>query len=147
MTIMAGNDDPHDLQRFVQAQAQCYKRALAEIRRGRKTSHWMWFVFPQLRGLGLSSTAWRYGIASMAEARAYLVHDVLGPRLRECAEAAARLEGRTAAEVFGSPDDQKLCSSLTLFEQADPGDPKFARALDALCEGERDASTLHMLEG
>lgn len=145
MSALTGSDDLFDLRRFVLAQEGVYGRAFDEIRRGRKTSHWMWFMFPQLRGLGSSPTAWRYGIASLAEARAYLAHDLLGPRLRECAEAAAGLKGRTAAEVFGSPDDQKLRSSLTLFEQADPGDPVFARALDALCASERDQLTLRML--
>ena len=146
MTYLPRTEDPHELRRFVQAQAGVYEQALAEIRRGRKTSHWMWFVFPQLRGLGRSSTAWRYGIVSLAEAQAYLAHDILGPRLRECAAAAASLEGRTAAEVFGSPDDQKLRSSLTLFEQADPSVPAFPRALETLCAGERDPLTLRMLQ-
>ena len=145
MTNPIKSGDPYDLQRFVQAQAEAYQQALAEIRRGRKTTHWMWFVFPQLRGLGLSSTAWRYGIVSLAEARAYLAHDILGPRLRECAAAVASLERRTASEVFGSPDDQKLRSCLTLFEQADPSTPTFSRALDSLWAGERDPLTLRML--
>ena len=122
-----------DLQRFVDAQAGVFDRALAEIERGRKTSHWMWFVFPQLAGLGSSEMARRYAIASLAEARAYLAHPVLGPRLRQAARAAAALEGTTAHEVFASPDDLKLRSSLTLFEAADPAEPAFATALDRLC--------------
>lgn len=139
-------DDPHDLHRFVQAQEGVYARALEEIRRGRKTSHWMWFVFPQLRGLGSSLTARLYGLSGLEEARAYLAHPVLGPRLRDCAQAAAELAGRTAREVFGSPDDLKLRSSLTLFAAADPGELLFRRALDALCGGERDPATLRLLD-
>ena len=140
------SDDPHDLARFVQAQdGGVHAQALAEVRRERKASHWMWFVFPQLRGLGFSPTARHYGLAGLDEARAYLAHPVLGPRLREVAGAAAGLEGRTAREVFGSPDDLKLRSSLTLFEAAAPGEPVFARALEALCGGERDGRTLELL--
>jgi uncharacterized protein (DUF1810 family) len=133
------------LDRFVQAQAGVYDDALAEIRAGRKRSHWMWFVFPQLKGLGRSPTAQFYGLASLEEARAYLRHPLLGPRLRACAAAAAGLEGRTALEVFGSPDDLKLRSSLTLFEAAGPGEPVFGEALEALCGGKRDGATLEIL--
>ena len=139
------SDDPHDLARFVHAQEGIYAQALAEVRRGRKASHWMWFVFPQVAGLGSSSTARRYAVAGLNEARAYLAHPVLGPRLREIAGAAAGVTGRTAREVFGSPDDLKLASSLTLFEAAAPNEPVFARALDALCAGRRDARTLERL--
>src|SRR5436305_1227395 len=102
--------DPHNLNRFVQAQVDDYEQALAEIRSGRKQSHWMWYIFPQFDGLGFSSTSKRYAIKSIAEAEAYLAHPVLGPRLQECAEAALRVEGRTASEIFGSPDDMKLRS-------------------------------------
>lgn len=133
------------LQRFVDAQAGVYDSALAEIRRGRKATHWMWFIFPQLAGLGSSPTARFYAIASVEEARDYLAHDVLGPRLRECAEAVAQLAGRSAREVFGQPDDLKLRSSLTLFEAADPGAVVFADALDALCNSQRDEVTLRKL--
>ena len=136
-----------DLQRFVDAQAGVYERALGEITRGRKTSHWMWFVFPQLAGLGSSDMARRYAIASLAGARDYLAHPVLGPRLRACAEACVALEGVTASEVFGAPDDLKLRSSLTLFERADPGEPAFPAALDRLCDGQRDPATLARLAG
>jgi len=136
-----------DLQRFVDAQAGLYEQALAEIRRGRKTSHWMWFVFPQLAGLGSSPTARFYAIASLDEARAYVAHPVLGPRLRACAEAVAALAGRPAREVFGHPDHLKLRSSLTLFEVADPASDVFGRALDAVCDGRRDETTLRMLGG
>ena len=134
--------DPYDLDRFVRAQEGTYTQALAEVRRGRKASHWMWFVFPQVAGLGSSPTAQRYALSGLDEARAYLAHPVLGERLREIAGAAAALEGRTAREVFGSPDDLKLASSLTLFEAAASGEPVFARALDALCGGGRDPRTL-----
>ena len=140
-------DDPHDLARFVQAQEGSYAQALAEVRRGRKASHWMWFVFPQLAGLGSSPTAQHYAVSGLDEARAYLAHPLLGPRLREISGAAAELTGRTAREVFGSPDDLKLASSLTLFEAAAPGEPVFARALDALCGGRRDGRTLELLRG
>ena len=136
---MAG-DDPFGLQRFVGAQAGgVYEQALSEVRRGRKTSHWMWFVFPQAAGLGSSPTSKHYAIGSLAEAKAYLAHPVLGPRLREIAGAVVALKGRTARAVFGSPDDMKLRSSLTLFEAAAEGEPVFAEALDAMCEGRRDA--------
>ncbi len=134
--------DPFDLARFVRAQEGTYAQALAEVRRGRKTSHWMWFVFPQVAGLGSSPTAQHYALSGPDEARAYLAHPVLGPRLREIAGAVAELAGRTALEVFGSPDDLKLRSSLTLFEAAAPDEPVFARALDALCAGRRDPLTL-----
>ena len=134
-----------DLQRFLDAQAGVYETALAEIRHGHKTTHWMWFIFPQLAGLGSSPTARFYAIASVEEARAYLAHPVLGSRLRECAQAVARLAGRSAREVFGRPDDLKLRSSLTLFEVADPSGTVFAEALDAVCGGERDEATLRKL--
>ncbi len=143
---MAGADDPHDLLRFVRAQdGGAYARALAEVRRGRKASHWMWFVFPQLAGLGSSPTARLYALASRDEAHAYLAHPVLGARLCEIAGAAADLRGRTAGEVFGSPDDLKLRSSLTLFEAAAADEPVFGRALHALCQGRRDGRTLELL--
>jgi len=137
--------DPYNLQRFVDAQSGVHAQALAEIRAGRKTSHWMWFVFPQMKGLGLSATAQHYGIASLDEARAYLAHPVLGPRLLESAAAVAALNGRTARAVFGAPDDLKLRSSLTLFEAAAPDEPVFGEALDALCDGVRDKQTLGMV--
>src|SRR4051794_16808187 len=113
---MAGfADDPHDLGRFVSAQADDYGQALAEVRAGRKRSHWMWYIFPQVEGLGSSPMSRRYSIRSLDEARAYLDHPVLGRRLIECAEAALGVEGRSASEIFGSPDDMKLRSSATLF--------------------------------
>ncbi len=135
--------DPYRLARFVEAQDSggAYGRALAEIRAGRKESHWMWFVFPQIQGLGRSATAQRYAISSLAEAQAYLAHPVLGPRLRECAEAAASLSGTSAAAVFGSTDAQKLHSSATLFRRAAPVEPVFSRILDKYFGGTADAAT------
>jgi uncharacterized protein (DUF1810 family) len=137
--------DPYDLERFVQAQARNYDQALGEIRRGRKQSHWMWYVFPQLAGLGLSATARRYAIASLDEAKAYLCHPLLGPRLLECAQALLALERRSAHEIFGWPDELKLRSSVTLFALAAPPGSVFARVLDAYFDGERDAKTLRLL--
>ena len=139
-------DDPHDLDRFVLAQADDYEQALAEIRSGRKRSHWMWYIFPQVEGLGFSSMSRRYSIKSLAEARAYLDHPVLGRRLVECAEAALGVEGRSASEIFGSPDDMKLKSSATLFARVTPPDSVFARLLDRFFGGERDGRTLQLLE-
>ena len=131
-----------DLERFVEAQEGVYARALAEIKAGRKATHWMWFVFPQIEGLGSSPMAVRYAIASLDEARAYLAHPVLGPRLRECAEAALAVEGRTAHDIFGPPDDLKLRSSATLFERADGDGGVFTRLLEKFYGGERDPATL-----
>jgi uncharacterized protein (DUF1810 family) len=138
-------DDPFDLNRFVQAQEGVYAAALAELRAGRKTSHWMWFVFPQLDGLGRSQTARFFAVKSLAEARAYLAHPVLGKRLRECAAAVLSVSGRTASEIFGSPDDIKFRSSMTLFERAEPHCDLFSDALDRFFEGRRDRLTLDLL--
>jgi len=140
-----GAGDPHDLDRFVQAQAEDYERALAEIRSGRKRSHWMWYIFPQFEGLGFSATSKRYAIKSAAEARAYLGHPVLGPRLRECAEAVPRVEGRSASEIFGSPDDLKLRSCATLFAHVSGAGSVFDRLLTKYYQGERDSKTLRLL--
>jgi uncharacterized protein (DUF1810 family) len=137
--------DPHDLNRFVQAQEGDYQRALSEIRAGRKRSHWMWYVFPQIDGLGFSATTRRYSIKSLAEAVAYLSHSVLGPRLTEIAEAALGIEGRSAYEVFGSPDDMKLKSCATLFAQVSPAGSVFHRLLDKYFGGEPDEKTLRLL--
>ncbi|MBA4065146.1 MAG: DUF1810 domain-containing protein [Isosphaera sp.] len=137
--------DPHDLARFVRAQADSYDTALAEVRAGRKRSHWMWYVFPQLDGLGSSPTARFYAIRSAAEAAAYLAHPVLGPRLVACAEAAVGVEGRSAAEVFGPPDDLKLRSCATLFAHVSPAGSVFHRLLDKYFRGEPDAATLRLL--
>jgi uncharacterized protein (DUF1810 family) len=143
---LADTDDPHDLRRFVDAQARVYERALEELQRGRKTSHWMWFVFPQLRGLGQSPMAHEYGIASLDEARAYLAHPLLGARLRECTAAVNAIDGRSAHDVFGSPDDMKFRSSMTLFHLADPHDVGCTAALDHYFDGETDARTVELLE-
>jgi uncharacterized protein (DUF1810 family) len=134
--------DPFDLQRFVTAQAPVLDAVLAELRAGRKRSHWMWFVFPQLRGLGTSSMAHRYGIASLEEAQAYLAHPLLGPRLRECCALVLRVEGRSANEIFGSPDDLKFRSCVTLFGLAAPEEPLFAQLLDKHYGGMPDPRTV-----
>ena len=138
-------DDPHDLNRFVVAQADAHDQALAELRAGRKRTHWMWFVFTQLAGLGSSPTARQYGIKSSDEARAYLAHPVLGPRLLACAEAIHRVDGRSATEILGSPDDLKLRSSATLFAAVSPAGSAFHRLLDRYFRGEADARTLELL--
>jgi uncharacterized protein (DUF1810 family) len=131
-----------DLERFVQAQDQgTYDRALAELRAGRKTSHWMWFVFPQIAGLGRSPTAQRYAIESLEEARAYLDHPVLGPRLRECAAALTGQDGATAEQILGGIDAMKLRSSMTLFGMAAPGDALFAEVLERYFDGKPDPET------
>jgi uncharacterized protein (DUF1810 family) len=143
---MTDANDPHDLNRFVQAQEGVYERALAEIKSGRKRSHWMWYIFPQFDGLGFSPTAQLYAIKSVAEAEAYLSHPVLGPRLKECAEAVLSTQGRTAHEVFGSPDDMKLRSCATLFARVSPPGSVFARLLDKYYQGEPDDKTLALLQ-
>ena len=137
--------DPFVLSRFVDAQAGVFPTALAEIRRGRKRSHWMWFIFPQFKGLGSSPVAECYAITSLAEARAYLDHPVLGPRLLECVEALNDLDGRTASEIFGFPDDMKLRSCATLFAVASPAGSSFERLLDKYYAGSRDERTLQLL--
>jgi uncharacterized protein (DUF1810 family) len=138
-------DDPHDLERFVQAQRSDYERALAELKRGRKTSHWMWYIFPQFDGLGYSSMSQRYSIKSVDEARAYLAHPVLGPRLLACADAVLGVDGRSALEILGSPDDMKLKSCATLFEHVSPPDSVFAQLLEKYCQGQRDGRTIELL--
>lgn len=142
-----GMADPHQLQRFVDAQdaGDTYERVVAELRAGRKRTHWMWFVFPQIAGLGHSSMAQRYAIASLAEAEAYLEHPVLGPRLLECARLVVELSGRTATEIFGAIDALKLRSSVTLFAHADPGEPLFRRLLDRYFDGVEDEATTRRL--
>ena len=138
-------DDPYDLERFVRAQRDGYERALSEIVTGRKRSHWMWYIFPQFEGLGFSATSQHYAIKSIAEAEAYLRHPVLGPRLLECGRATVSLEGRSALEVFGSPDDMKLRSSATLFASVSPAGSVFDQLLDKYFGGERDEKTLALL--
>ena len=138
--------DPFDLARFVAAQDEdaTYERAVAELRRGRKSSHWMWFVFPQLAGLGRSPTAVHYAISSVDEARAYLRHPVLGSRLVTCAEILADLSGRSAEQIFGAIDAMKLHSSMTLYTFADPDQPAFAAVLDRYFGGRADEATLRL---
>jgi uncharacterized protein (DUF1810 family) len=137
--------DPHDLDRFVHAQKGDYDQALSEIRSGRKRSHWMWYIFPQFAGLGLSTISRTYAIKSVAEAVAYLRHPVLGPRLIECAEAALAVESRSAQEIFGTPDDMKLRSCATLFARVSPSHPVFQRLLDRYFHGQPDEKTLGLL--
>ena len=136
-------DDPYNLERFVAAQdaGGTYDRAVGELRRGRKSSHWMWFVFPQVAGLGQSEISRTYAISSLEEARAYLRHPVLGPRLRDCAAIVADSPARTAAEIFGGIDALKLGSSMTLFLRADPQEPVFRRVLDRYFQGRVDPAT------
>lgn len=137
-------DDPFDLDRFVEAQGRVYPTVLAELRAGAKRSHWIWFVFPQLRGLGHSATAHRFGISSLDEAKAYLDHPVLGPRLRECAALLAGVENRSARQILGYPDDLKVRSSMTLFARA--GDDRvFREVLDTLYDGQEDPATVALL--
>ena len=139
--------DPFHLERFIAAQAPVFPAILAELRAGRKRSHWMWFVFPQLRGFGRSSTAQFYEIGSLGEARAYLAHPVLGPRLTLCTKAVMAVEGRSLHAIFGSPDGLKFCSSMTLFSRAGSGEESvFRQALDRFCAGREDERTLALLE-
>jgi uncharacterized protein (DUF1810 family) len=140
-------DDPHDLNRFVRAQVSDYQRALAELQSGRKRSHWIWYIFPQIDGLGFSSTAKRYAIKSLDEAKAYLAHPILGPRLTQCAEAMLSIENRTANEILGAPDDLKLRSCATLFACVAPKGSVFDRLLEKFYRGERDDKTLRILGG
>jgi uncharacterized protein (DUF1810 family) len=140
-------DGPFDLERFVTAQnaGNTYARAVEELRRGRKTSHWMWFVFPQVAGLGHSAMSRKYAIASLEEAKAYLRHPVLGPRLRECATIVATSAAQTAREIFGDIDTMKLRSSMTLFLRADPAEPVFRQVLDRYFDGRPDSATDRLL--
>jgi len=137
--------DPFDLQRFVAAQDPVYAQVKAELAAGAKTSHWMWFVFPQLKALGRSGTARHFGIASLDEARAYARHPLLGARLRECGRILLALRGFSALQIFGSIDAMKLRSCLTLFERAAPAEPLWGDLLQRYCGGERDAATLQLL--
>ena len=136
---------PDDLSRFLEAQEGDYARALSEIRGGRKRTHWMWYIFPQYDGLGSSPTSRRYSIKSLAEAAAYLRHPVLGPRLVECAEATLGVEGRSALDIFGNPDDLKLRSCATLFACVSPVGSVFDRLLARYFQGEREDKTLRLL--
>lgn len=134
-----------NLNRFLQAQSYQYETALKEIQNGRKQGHWMWYIFPQLRGLGQSSMAWEYGIADLGEAKAYLAHPILGVRLLEICNAALNTSSNNAVEVFGFPDNLKLKSSMTLFEAADPQQAIFGQILMKFFNGERDSTTLGIL--
>lgn len=145
MSVTMDSSDPYGLSRFTRAQDENFAQALAEIRQGQKRSHWMWFIFPQIDGLAFSSTAKLYSIKSLDEARAYLDHPVLGPRLRECAEAVIAVQGRSAHEIFDSPDDLKLRSSATLFAHVSPPGSIFERLLAKYYEGRRDERTLELL--
>jgi uncharacterized protein (DUF1810 family) len=138
--------DPFDLERFVDAQTSVYPDVLSELRQGRKRSHWMWFIFPQLAGLGNSAMAQRYALSSRDEAVAYLGHAILGPRLRECTALVNAVEGRTIREILGSPDDLKFRSSMTLFAAVSP-EPEFAAAIKKFYGGTPDQRTLELLGG
>lgn len=143
---LSPNDaDRYDLRRFVDAQDRVYDTVIGELRNGAKRSHWIWFVFPQLRGLGHSPTAARYGILSLEEARAYLAHDILGPRLRECARLVAAIDGRSADDIFGWPDNLKVRSSMTLFVRATEDNADFHAVLDKFYGGEEDPVTVQQL--
>ncbi|QDT48943.1 hypothetical protein Pan258_29900 [Symmachiella dynata] len=138
--------DPHNLSRFVNAQEDDYEMALNEIRNGRKESHWIWYIFPQFDGLGFSPTSRLYSIKSKAEAEAYVRHPILGLRLLECTEAALQVEGRTAFEIFGSPDDMKLRSCATLFAYVSPAGSVFDQLIEKYFESVRDDKTLQLLD-
>jgi len=135
----------YDLERFVEAQADCYEQVTRELRVGRKSSHWMWFIFPQIAGLGHSETAGRYAISSLAEAAAYLRHPVLGPRLRECAQLVVEVKGRSIDQILGYPDNLKFRSSMTLFAKAGPDEEVFRNVLQKYFDGVEDALTLERL--
>jgi uncharacterized protein (DUF1810 family) len=135
----------YDLERFVDAQAHALDGALDELRRGRKVGHWIWFIFPQIAGLGSSATAARYAISSLDEARAYLRHDVLGPRLRECTRLVNSVQNRSLGEIFGSPDNMKVRSSMTLFARAADENGDFVELLARYCDGQEDPLTLQWL--
>ena len=137
--------DPYNLTRFTRAQESDYERALGEIRAGQKRSHWMWYVFPQVAGLGSSATSVRYAINSREEATAYLAHPVLGPRLLECAQALLRIDRRSALQIFGSPDDMKLRSSATLFASVSPERSLFHQIIDQYFEGNADIRTIELM--
>ena len=142
---MNSASDPFDLKRFVDAQAPVYRDVVEELRAGRKRSHWMWFVFPQLLGLGDSPMAVRYGISSLEEAAAYLRHELLGPRLHECTRLVNQVQARSIGEIFGSPDDLKLCSSMTLFARATDDNHDFVALLDKYYDGKQDPLTIMRL--
>jgi len=137
--------NPFNLSRFLSAQSPVMEQVREELRAGRKRSHWMWFVFPQIAGLGHSATAQHYAIASLEEARAYLAHDILGPRLKECAALVVAVEERSIEEIFGFPDDLKFHSSMTLFARTAPEEPVFREALKKYFGGEEDRATVERI--
>jgi len=137
-------NDLYHLQRFIDAQERDYQLALSEIRAGHKRSHWMWYIFPQYEGLGFSPVSIHFSIKSPDEARAYLGHTILGPRLRECVDALLSINGRSAHQIFGSPDDLKLKSSMTLFAFVSPKESIFERVIDKYYEGQRDQKTIEL---
>ncbi len=139
--------DLFNLVRFIEAQEPVYARVCSELRQGRKVSHWMWFVFPQIEGLGRSGMARKFAISSLEEARAYLDHPVLGPRLWECTRLVCQISETTIQEIFGSPDDMKFRSCMTLFSRADGDDGIFQEALNKFCSGEPDELTLERIRG
>lgn len=145
MTKQPHGNDPFDLDRFVEAQQRTFEQACGELRAGRKRSHWIWYIFPQMQGLGSSSMAQHYAISSLDEAMAYLAHPVLGPRLEQATRHMIGHQGKPLSVILGSPDDMKFRSSMTLFAVAAGPDSIFAVALDRLCGGERDALTLELL--
>jgi len=138
-------DDPYLLRRFVDAQEPVYRRVLAELRQGRKQSHWMWFIFPQIKGLGHSAMATKFAISSREEAKAYLEHPLLGKRLRECTQLVTSVEGRSIADILGHPDDLKFRSSMTLFASVAADNKEFTTALKKFYGGEFDSATLERL--
>ena len=138
-------DDPFNLQRFVEAQAPVYERVRAELKNGRKQSHWMWFIFPQIAGLGHSTMAQRYAISSRREAEAYIKHAILGPRLLECTTLLLQVDGKSAHAILGSPDDMKFRSCMTLFAHAAPEEQVFRAAIDKYFGGNEDPSTVGRL--
>ncbi len=140
------SSDPYNLQRFLEAQQEDYADVCAELRAGRKRTHWMWYIFPQIKGLGHSATAEWFAISSLDEARAYLQHPVLGPRLRECAQLVNLVDGRSLHEIFGSPDDLKFRSSMTLFAHATAENREFLDLLQKYSSGELDPATLALLK-
>jgi uncharacterized protein (DUF1810 family) len=144
-SLSSDDADPFDLRRFVDAQDRVYDTVLAELRNGAKRSHWIWFVFPQLRGLGHSPTAQRFGISSLDEARAYLAHPVLGPRLRGCTRLVAAIDGRSVDQIFGWPDNLKVRSSMTLFARATDDNAEFRAVLDKFYNGDDDPATVERL--
>jgi uncharacterized protein (DUF1810 family) len=138
--------DPYNLKRFVDAQSAVYDTVVAELRAGRKGTHWIWFIFPQLAGLGRSPTAARFAISSLDEARAYLAHEVLGPRLRECTRLVNAIHGRSVDDIFGWPDNLKVRSSMTLFAHATTDNEDFVALLDTFYSGEEDLATVDLLQ-